>query len=345
VVGLYGDPEVSWGIGVELDFTGAIGHDTVAADARLAELASGHRHLGRPAVVEVVARRRWRQRVAEMVFAPFQVSDPLVRVLVTEDLRSLAVGAHHGVVDGLGLLAIAQAVSDRHIDTAARGIGALGSRRSFVWSSVARVAEAVVAPPARFVGSGRVSSSSSPDILMRLVRTPVRVRTAQLAYAVAGCFREWRDTREVSGRRPVLSLGASRRCPGALQPDRQTAYMRLPFDPDWPPARFADQIGRLTPEPSFPETSVGGAAPKVTRVLRRRLGATAALANLGLVSGPALESVAMYPVPAGPSAVAVGLASTVLATTVTVRAKAADFSSDDVEALLGGIASRLAPTR
>jgi hypothetical protein len=61
------------------------------------------------------------------------------------------------------------------------------------------------------------------------------------------------------------------------------------------------------------------------------------------VTGSALESVAMYAVPAGPSAVAVGLVSTPRATTVTVRAKAADFTRGDVDAVLTGIASRLAP--
>jgi hypothetical protein len=75
----------------------------------------------------------------------------------------------------------------------------------------------------------------------------------------------------------------------------------------------------------------------VTRLLRNRLGSTAVLSNLGVVGAPGLSSVGMYAAPSGPSAVAIGLASTASWTTLTVRTRSAEFTHEESVQLLDAV--------
>ena len=84
-------------------------------------------------------------------------SAALLRVAVCDDGRRLAVGAHHGAVDGLGLVAVAGAALGQPLLTRARGIGDRPARSGFLRSSLGRLGEALVDPPPRFAGQGEVS--------------------------------------------------------------------------------------------------------------------------------------------------------------------------------------------
>jgi hypothetical protein len=337
VVGLYGDPAVPWGIFVELGFTSAL--DVDAFPARLDALMDAHPHLGRTPEVRDADDSEWASMLERVAMAPFDDRDPLVRVVVARDRRRLVLGAHHGVCDGLGLLALADAVTEAGISTAAQGIGDRQSPVSFLRSSLSRLAEALVSPPARFRGT--TTPTAPGELLVRRELPATRVGTSELASSVAAAFEAWRADGRTAGRRPLLVYGASRRPVGQLAPDRRTAYFRLPFDPAWSPDAMREAMARLEPEPTFPETSAGGVGPWVTHALRNRLGSTAVLSNLGIVRGRGLASVAMHPVPSGPRAVAIGLASTSSTTTVTLRSRRAEFTPAETEQLLEGIVAAL----
>ena len=133
VVGLYGDPDTSWGIAVDLAVrdldTEARGRPTGGAVRRTTPTWAPHRpwrwwarRIGRP------GGPRWR--------AVGYGSAALLRVAVREDGRRLAVGAHHGAVDGLGLIAVAGVALGQPLRTQARGIGDRGARAGFVRSSL-----------------------------------------------------------------------------------------------------------------------------------------------------------------------------------------------------------------
>jgi hypothetical protein len=338
VVGLYGDPAVPWGICVELGFATPL--DTGSFPARLEALTAAHPHLGVVPGVQVADGSTWRSALEVVATAPFGDRDPLVRVLVSGDRRGLVVGAHHGASDGLGLLALADALTGAGIGSAALGIGDRTSSASFLRSSLARLAEALVAPPARFRGAE--AAPEPGETLLRRELPSTRAGTAELAAAVAAEFARWRSRGRTTGRRPLLVYGASRRPVGVLAPDRQTAYFRLPFDPAWDRAAMRTAMAGLEPEPTFPETTAGGVGPWVTHALRNRLGSTAVLSNLGVVAGDDLVSVAMYPVPSGPRAVAFGLASTSTTTTVTLRTRRTEFGAAETGRLLDGVVAGLA---
>jgi hypothetical protein len=335
VVGMYGDPDTTWGICLEARLADPV--TLPEAVAGVAALCARFPHLGAAPLVEQRSAAQWSQTRQEVAATPYGPSSPLLRVVVSEDGCGLVVGAHHGVIDGLGLLAVAGAAVGRGLRTQARGIGDRAAPRGFLASSVRRLGEAVTDPPAHFEGTGE--NSSRAEDLTALTHPRVDRGTAHLARAVLAVH-DVRRTRP--GRRPVLVVGASRRVDELPLPDRQTAYLRLRVGPDTDRSRLTEAIAELRPEPDFPETSAGGVAPLAIRLLRGRLGATAMLSNLGRVDadGGGVLSLAMYPASSGPRSVAVGLASTATTTTLSLRTRRRDFSAAEHEALLGSLADR-----
>ncbi len=337
VVGLYGDPDTTWGICLELGFRGPLGSDQV--QERAAALVERHPHLGPAPALETVDHEVWESRRAVAAAAPYDVAGPLVRLLLSADGRRLLVAAHHGACDGLGLVAVADRVSGGGLVSAARGIGDRPAPLSFGRSSVLRLREALLQPPPRF-GSHVEASGSGEHLRVRTL--PRRASgTVALCAALADVFVTWNHPSAGNAARPLFVTGASRRPSGTLAPDRQTAYLRFRVDPSWDRTRLQAEFGALAPEPEFPETSVGGVGPRITRLLRSRLGATAQLSNLGVVEGPDLSYAAMFPALSGPRGLAVGLVSTTSTSTLSLRTRAAEFSAQDTDALVDLIADRL----
>jgi hypothetical protein len=340
VVGLYGDPDTSWGIGLELGFDRSFEVDDVAR--RLGPLVEEHPHLGPRPTLQVVPSAEWDDAREAIASAPYAVDEPLVRLALDDSGRRLFVGAHHGACDGLGLVAVAGLVTGRELVSRARGIGDLPSPHSFLRSSLARVNEAIWHPPPRFRPQMQEHARGEQLVVRTLPR--LRVGTVDLCQVLGLVFQDWNGPGET--RHPLLVMGASRRAPGTLAPDRQTAYLRLRLDPRWDRERLRTAFAGLAPEPAFPETSAGGIGPRITHLLRGRLGATAQLSNLGVVEGAGLSYAAMFPALSGPRAVTVGLVSTSTTTTVSLRTRGSEFGSGDVSALLDLIGDRLeGPTR
>src|SRR5690606_30929645 len=100
-------------------------------------------------------------------------------------------------------------------------------------------------------------------------------------------------------------------------------------------------LGSTRPEPAFPQTEGLGIGPLVTKALASRLGSTLLVSNLGLVDQPGLAALEFWPVPAGPSGVAVGLASTMTSSTVTVRARRPWFEPERTDRLADLVAEEL----
>jgi hypothetical protein len=335
VVGLYGDPDTSWGIAVDLGVPPAVSGvgfriDPGAVAERLAALCAAHTHLGAAPDVELVEEAEWSARRAALAAADYGTAE-LLRVAVREDGRRLAVGAHHGAVDGLGLVAVAGSTLGEPLHILARGIGDRRARSGFLRSSLGRLREALVDPPPRFAGRGE---DAPHEDLSELTRPLVRRGTSHLAVATARVFGDHGHQG-----RPLLVIGASRRTGTLPEADRQTAYLRLrvPVDSDEDGVRRA--LASVDPEPDFPATSVRGVGPRVAHLLRRRLGATGLLSNLGRIAGP-IDSIAMFPACSGPRAVAVGLASTSTTTTLSLRTRRAEFTAEEHTALLADLGAR-----
>ncbi len=342
VVGLYGDPTASFGIGVEVEFERPL----IARDLELLAAAewAARPHLGQVPEIERAGSQEWSSRRADVCARPYERHGPLTRVLLAADPTRLVVAAHHGAVDGLGLLGLVGLLTGTSISTGARGIADRRSAHSFVRTSARRALEAVWRPPVRFPGHGSGQSpgsvgAGSHEELSDVVLPSTAVGTADLVAALLVAL----DERAHVGRRNrVLLIGASRRTTPIVAPDRATAYLRLTTDRRLDAHEVRSRLEALEPEPDFPETSAAGLGPAITRLMRARLGATALVSNLGLIDGPGLRQVIMFPAPSGPRAVAVGLASTRHSTTVSLRTRRSEFTRAEHEQLLSDVATALA---
>ena len=342
VVGLYGDPGVTWSIVVRL----ALADRLEAGDAtrRAATLHGQHAHLGRPPALELYAAEQRDGILGRLADEPFRDDGPLVRVALDEAGHELVVAVHHGCADGLGLLGYAAALTGHDLPSSARGLPAAAEPSGFARRSLGRLAEALVSPPLRL--TDRRPSGDGGDLLLSRDVPPSAASTAALLLGAVRAIRCQLSEHGVpaGGRRPtVVAVGLSRR-PGSPTPppDRDTAYARVRTDSVMTIHDAQLLVERLTPEPAFPVTSAGGIGPRVTRLLSSRLGSTLLVSNLGRVDQPAVTRLEFWPVAAGPAGVSVGLASTPTTTTITTRLRRGWFSNAEGVELATRMADQLA---
>ena len=337
VVGLYGDPTVTWSILLEVRPAAPV--DPGEAAGRLRELAARYPRLGRPAELTRISEEtlgETRQRFAD---TPYGDHDSLVRVAVTEPGGTVLVAAHHGAVDGLGLVAVANAVLDTGLIAQARGLAGTPADGSFATRAVRRVGEAVVRPPVRFRASGG-SPNQSGDHLAAVDVTARHLSTAGLLLATREALGRWNGG--VDEQRVVVAVGASRRpARDPLRPDRATAYLRVPVGRVRDLGETAALLAGAVPEPDFPATRGLGAGELVTRALSSRLGATALVSNLGRLSGHGVRHATLWPTASGPAGIAIGLVTVGGSSSLSVRVRRDAFDADAATRLLRLVGSAL----
>jgi hypothetical protein len=323
VVGLYGDPDVTWSVVLALRLREARSAEAIASAART--LVRDHPHLGPVPDIEGWAPDGEGPALAAYANEPYGDAGPLLRIALSADGHDVLLAAHHGVVDGLGLLGVAAALIDVPLTSNARGIPRESEPTGFVRGSVRRLVEAAFTPPVRIAGDRRATADASGDWLESRDVVVTRPGSAALVCAATDLVRRTSPVRRRG--RLVVSMGLSRR-PGTPvpAPDRDTAYARLSADDVRSTEDARALVARTPPEPAFPVSDGGGLWPRIARLLSGRLGATVLVSNLGLVDNPTVEAIRFWPVPTGPAGVCLGLASTPGTTTLTVRARRGWFS-------------------
>ncbi|VVJ16126.1 Uncharacterised protein [Amycolatopsis camponoti] len=317
VVGLYGDPTVSWSILLEADL-GTAAPEPEKLRARLAAAVQQYPHLGAvPEIERADDLPATRDRFAS---APYERTAPLLRVAVGES--TLLVAAHHGALDGLGLLSLLGILLDVPVSSRAKGIGERTGGKPFALSAVQRLAEALFAPPGRITPDRRTEAAG--DVFAARHEPRLRLGAAGFVAAAARATEAWNRAHGARTARVVAALGASWRSGAAPEPVHDSAFFRLRLRPG---ADVAAVLGNQPPEPDFPARS-SRLARLGTRVLASRLGSTFLVSNLGVVStGDTVRSLAFYPAASGRSGVAFGAATTGGTTTLTVRARRKDFDA------------------
>ncbi|SEF26017.1 hypothetical protein SAMN05421837_10345 [Amycolatopsis pretoriensis] len=324
VVGLYGDPTVSWSILLEADL-GTAAPEPEKLRARLAAAVQQYPHLGAvPEIEQATDLPATRDRFAS---APYERGAPLLRVAVGES--TLLVAAHHGALDGLGLLSLLGVLLDVPVSSGATGIGERAGGKPFALSALQRLAEALFAPPGRITPER--AAVASGDVFCARHEPRLRLGAAGFVAAAARATGRWNRAHGARTARVVAALGASWRSGAAPEPVHDSAFFRLRLRPG---ADVAAVLAAQPPEPDFPARS-SRLARLGTRLLAGRLGSTFLVSNLGVVStGDTVRSLAFYPAASGRSGVAFGAATTGDVTTVTVRARRRDFDAAAAERLL-----------
>jgi hypothetical protein len=324
VVGLYGDPTVSWSILLEAELGTAV-PEPDKLRARLAAAVQQYPHLGAVPQIEQTTSAGLPAVRDRFASQPYERADPLVRVAVCVDELTLLVAAHHGALDGLGLLSLLGILLDVPVSSAATGIGDRTAGKPFLVSAVQRLAEALFAPPAR-IAPDRAAPVAG-DVFAAAYESRVRLGAAGFVVAAARTTERWNRAHHVRAARVVAALGASWRSGAAPEPVHDSAFFRLRLANHPVVDDVAALLGEQPPEPDFPARS-SRLARLGTRLLASRLGSTFLVSNLGVVStGDTVRSLAFYPAASGRSGVAFGAATTGGTTTVTVRARRKDFDA------------------
>ncbi len=329
VVGLYGDPTVSWSILLEAEL-GAAAPEPEKLRARLAAAVQQYPHLGAVPEIERTTPADLPSVRDRFASAPYERAAPLVRVAVCAGGPALLVAAHHGALDGLGLLSLLGILLDVPVSSGATGIGERAGGKPFALSALQRLAEALFAPPGRIEPDrGREAAG---DVFAAHHEPRVRLGAAGFVAAAARATERWNHAHGARTARVVAALGASRRSGAAPEPVHDSAFFRLRLGHG---ADVAEVLKAQPPEPDFPARS-SRLARLGTRLLASRLGSTFLVSNLGVVAtGDTVRSLAFYPAASGRSGVAFGAATTGGTTTVTVRARRKDFDALSAARLLG----------
>lgn len=331
-VGLYGDPTVTWSVLLRARLARPV--DETSVLDRLARHVRQLPQLGGPPAV--VSTSDIDGMLESFAARPFRAGDALLRVAVGAGQPELVLAAHHGAVDGLGLLGLLGVALDVELTSNATGIGTRPAELSFPLSAVRRVGEAVFAPPARI----RPCAGAPADVDVFVEHSGPRRQagTAALITAATNATVRWNREHGSATHRVVAAVGASRRPGHELRTTQDSAYLRLRLDD-------ADVLGQLAaqpPEPAFPAFR-NPLASVAIRLLAPRLGSTFLVSNLGVVDAPdPVRALSFYPVASGRSGVAFGAATLGETTTITVRARRQDFDRTATSSLLDLVFTELA---
>jgi hypothetical protein len=338
VVGLYGDPSVTWSVVARLGLVAPVAASTVTVAVQ--GLHAVHGHLGPAPELDRYGPGAGDGVVARFSDTPFGDAGPLTRVALAEDGRELVVAVHHGTADGLGLLGYASALTGLDLPSSARGVPAAAEPRDFVRRSVRRLGEALLRPPVRVASAG--STGADGDVLLSRDVGGGVASTPALVLAATRAVRAWNAARGRADQPVVVALGLSRRAGTPTPPpDRDTAFARLPATHLTSAVDARRLLSATAPEPAFPVTRVGGVGPLLTRRLASRLGSTLLVSNLGRVAQPGLRRLEFWPVPAGPAGVSLGLASATDRTTVTLRMRRRWFTDDEAASFATAVVDEL----
>ncbi|MDQ1642665.1 MAG: hypothetical protein QOJ90_2016 [Actinomycetota bacterium] len=341
VVGLYGDPEVSWSIGLEAQVDDV--PDVEAARRRLDSFVAARPWLGASPDFGSVADTDLAGSRSALLDDAYADTDPLVRVVVCPSQAWVMVAGHHGAVDGAGLLALMATVLDVPLTSGFLGIGDREAAHGFLGSAARRLGEALFAPPTRLaVDAGPGEARESGDHAVSLPLPELRVSTGTAAAAGAAAVTRWNREHGRRAGRLVLAIGASRRPGTALEADRDTAYLRVRVPRGGADDEVRAAVAAAAPEPTFPAVRAPGPARMLTRLLAGRLGSTLLLSNLGAVSGTGLDRLTFWPPAAGRPGVAVGLVSVAgRSTTLSLRVRRADLDEPAARRFLDLVAASL----
>lgn len=335
VVGLYGDPTISWSIALGASFSSPL--DPQQIRRAVHDLYAEWPDLGIEPEVRLVADVTSPALRAELFDQPYGDDDPLLRVALRPESGQILLAAHHGAVDGLGLLGALARIAERDLVSSATGIEADAEPAGFWLRGLSRVAEAIWRPPLRLAPARRRFAADG-DWAEADGVLGARVGTAALLAGFGDVASSWPGR---TGGRPLANVALSRR-PGTPTPppNRSTAYSRVPAT-QTSVAGARRLLHETPPEPAFPETTGAGIGPVVTRALASRLGATALLSNLGVVSGADLVEMEFWPAAAGPAGVAVGFATVAQTGRLTVRCRRGWFDQAQARHLVEQLAERL----
>jgi hypothetical protein len=336
-----GQPDAAWSIVLEARLSTPLSADCVRE--RLAAASAEVPALGPPTRVDAVAEADLPRIRSAFADTPYVEGGPTVRAAVTGgDHAAVVLAAHHGALDGLGLVALLGWVLGGPVTSSVRGVISPPDERWRPAALAHRLREAVFTPPAR-VQPPRRDRRVRGDRLVAATGPLLRGGTPALVAAAARGVRAWNQARGGPTRRPVVAVGISRRSGAEPTLAHEATWLRLRLDGADDETAVAAVLARTPAERVGRAPILPRPLAVAARLVAEQLGSSLLVSNLGVLSGPPeLSSVAFFPKQYGRSAVALGAATVAGTTTLSLRVRARDFGDADAERLLAEVVAELA---
>ena len=256
----------------------------------------------------------------------------------------LVIRAHHAYVDGLGLLALVRDLTGAPVRSSVTGVLARPTR-SAPRTLFVRLLEVALRPPAPVAGS-TASGSSRMGEAFATARVDGSRRTADLAAAAVAAVGVWNEDAQVRRRGIALAVGVSTTGGEHLEVGDDSGFLRVTDAECLTPGELEVALAQAPLQVGGTAQSAGtrwasGLIRLGTRVLARRLGSTVLVSHLGRVEAASVTSAAFYPMAGGGSGLALGAVTVGSTTTLTLRARARQHSSDELGRLLDDVVARL----
>jgi hypothetical protein len=336
---LMGGPRVSWSILLEAELEG--GADAEQVESRLAAATAGAPHLGAAPVVRAVERVELPGLRAAFADEPYRDGHPVVRAAVAlSEPGAVLLAAHHGALDGLGLLGLMGVALGAPLASSARGVGA-GPPRGAVgpWAAV-RAARAALRPPTQVAPARRDRRRAGATLVATAVPA-LRGGTPALTAAAMRAIAAWNVSRGERSEGAVVAVGASHRSGADLTLDNRAAWLRVDLE-SGQNLHVRAVFEAASPQPVPAPWRGPRAASILTGAMAARMGSTLLVSNLAAITGPpGLVALSFWPISHGRSAVALGAATVAARTTLTLRAPARRFAEEDLSRLLESVAAEL----
>lgn len=278
---------------------------------------------------------------------------PLQRELVAADPAPLVVGlcdrhvvlsAHHGAVDGLGLLTVLERLGAGPVRSGARGVGARTTTGGAARTTTRRLREALLHPPARVTPPAGVLPGTGDVLVERAL--PGAHRTTALVGAATRAIVAHERSRGRTATHVAIAVGAVRDQPAVTDAPvadrsvllRLTDVERLDAD------GIAKALGTApvqTPPAGGGNALMARATGLGLRALAPRLGSTLLVSHLGEVSAPGVQALSFHPVTAGGTGLSLGAVGHDGTTTLTLRGRASAWNDNGLEQLLEAVVSLL----
>ncbi|WGX99872.1 hypothetical protein QI633_15135 [Nocardioides sp. QY071] len=266
-------------------------------------------------------------------------------LLVGAHGRDVVVSAHHGAVDGLGLLTVLDRLGLGPATSSARGVGDRTTTGGLVTTAARRLGEVALHPPSG-VSPPAVPVPTPGDVLVA-AEVPGTVRAAPLVHAAARAVVRHQAARGQQARHVAIAVGAVRGQAGAGLGDHSVLLRlrdveRLDLAGVTEALRTAPVVTPPRPAPDRPWTRLAARATATgLRLLAPRLGSTLLVSHLGEVEAPHVERLAFHPVTAGGTGLSLGAVGHRGRTVLTLRARAAQWNDNGLEQMLEAVVSLL----
>lgn len=293
----------------------------------------------------------WAARPPLTTPTPAHLRDLLVApapepVLVGVHDRDVVVSAHHGALDGLGLLSVLDRLGLGPATSSARGVGDRTTTGGVVTTVARRLGEVAFRPPARITPPA--APVPAPGDALVEAEVPGSVRAAPLVHAAAQAVVRHQAARGRTARHVAIAVGAVRGQDAGSRLGDHSVLLRLHDVERLDRAGVGDALRTApvvtppAPAADRPWSRVAGRATAAgLRLLAPRLGSTLLVSHLGDVTAPHLDRLVFHPVTAGGTGISLGAVGHRGRTVLTLRARAAEWNDNGLEQLLEAVVSLL----